>query len=48
MSALRVVITGVEKVINGAGNVDRAWEKTIKKRLNFSYKCFNPESSVRS
>jgi hypothetical protein len=48
MSALRVVITGVGKVINGAGNVDRAWEKTIKKRLNFSYKCFNPESSVRS
>lgn len=48
MSALRVVITGVGTVINGARNVDRAWEKPIKKRLNFSYKCFSPECSVRS
>lgn len=48
MSALRVVITGVGTVINGAGNGDRAWEKYIKKRLNFSYKYFYPKCSVRS
>ncbi|HFQ9141213.1 hypothetical protein L6R44_11685 [Enterobacter cloacae complex sp. ECC445] len=35
MSALRVDITGVVTVINGVGNVERAWGKYIKKDLMF-------------